>query len=126
MSDPFRFMKSIQVTKEPIMNSSEDEKDYVPFLMNRGLSQYIDSILYANEMNQNHHLDKRMQYDYYMQSIRKMSRKFVKWAKRADAEVLEAIQEYYQCNRKRALEALQIIKPSDIEFIVNLMKKEDK
>ncbi len=81
---PFDYVNSINFTKKNLMkNTANDElaeKDYVPFLTNKSLSYFTDTLLYANEMNRYHFLDKRLQYEFYLNSIRKKKR-FAKWAK---------------------------------------------
>ena len=84
---PFDYVNSINFTKKNLMkNTANDElaeKDYVPFLTNKSLSYFTDTLLYANEMNRYHFLDKRLQYEFYLNSIRKKKR-FAKWAKAED------------------------------------------
>jgi hypothetical protein len=97
-------MNNILNGSKSIFETEQDEKDYVPFLINRGLSQHVDSIFYANEMNINHHLTKKMQYDYLFRSIRKMKRGFGKWAKSEKSEDIELIQRAYKCSERKAKE----------------------
>ncbi len=111
MSDLFRFLKSILTTKEYQMNSEYDEKEYSPIFHNIGLSQHIDAILYVNEMNINwRSLTPKMNYDYYFGSIRKMRRKFSKWAKKKiNEEDLQLVMEYFGTNRHVAEEYLRVL-----------------
>ena len=82
MSSPFDFIKSISSTKKDIM---EDEKDYNAFMVNRGLSYFPDTVIYANEMNRFHHLDSRLQYLFLINIVRKRNR-FSKWNKASESE----------------------------------------
>ena len=88
---PFDYVNSINFTKKNLMkNTANDElaeKDYVPFLTNKSLSYFTDTLLYANEMNRYHFLDKRLQYEFYLNSIRKKKR-FAKWAKAEDLSLI--------------------------------------
>ena len=81
---PFDYVNSINFTKKNLMkNTANDElaeKGYAPFLTNKSLSYFTDTILYANEMNRYHFLDKKLQYEFYLNSLRKKKR-FAKWAK---------------------------------------------
>ena len=87
----FDYLKSITDSKEDIMVDDLAEKDYNAFMVNRGLSYYNDTVIYANEMNKNSHIDSRLQFDFLKQIIRKRKR-FSKWNKAdklADIEVIK-------------------------------------
>lgn len=111
MSDPFRFLKSILTTKEYQLNSEYDEKEYSSIFHNIGLSQHLDAVLYANEMNINWlSLTPKMNYDYYFGSIRQMKRRFGKWAKKKiNEEDLQLVMDYFQTNRHVAEEYLRVL-----------------
>lgn len=108
---PFDFLNDITSKKENIIQDSESE--YVPFLVNRGLSQHIDCLLQANQMNQLHFLDKKMQFDYLFHSI-VAKKRFGKWAKAETQENLDLVCEYYQCNENRGKEILCLLSEQDI------------
>jgi trimethylamine:corrinoid methyltransferase-like protein len=97
----------------------ETEREYVPFIVNRGLSFSSDTILYANEMNLNPNTDKRMQYDYLYNSVRRRKR-YDKWMKQGeqDEEAIEAIMLVYKVSRKRAFEYLNIIPKEKLASIL--------
>ena len=88
---PFEFIKSISSSKKDIM---ENEKDYNAFMVNRGLSYFPDTVIYANEMNKFHHLDSRLQYSFLINIVRKRNR-FSKWNKSIESNNISAIKEYY-------------------------------
>lgn len=117
-ANPFDYLNSINQSKEDLMDSLT-EKDYPSFMVNRGLSYFIDTILHANEMNRLHHLDNRLQYDYYINSIRRKKR-FSKWAKAKSSDDIEVIKEYYGYNNDRAIEVLSVLTPAQI---IELKKK---
>ena len=99
---PFDFMNAASFTKEDLIHDSEypelTEKQYNPYIVNRGFTNFEDTILHANEMNRCHHLFPDAQFQYYRSVLRKRKR-FSKWPK-ADKDVdLDAIQQYYSCNR---------------------------
>ncbi len=93
----------------------EDEYGGKCFIINRALSMNIDTILYVNEMNANWLLDPLLQYDYYINSLRKKKR-WSKWAKAtASSSDLELIKEYYNYNEQRAREVLDLLSESEIQ-----------
>ena len=93
--NPFDYVDSILKTKENLIVDEISEKAYVPFLTNRALSYHPDTILYAQEMNTNHHLDHKLQFQYLINTIRPKARKKSKWAKRKEDTDIEAIQQYF-------------------------------
>jgi hypothetical protein len=103
------FLNSINDNKKNLMDEDElCERLYTPFIVNRCLSYFNDTILYANEMNRNSHLDKKMQYDYYVSSVRKRKR-FSKWLKRESTSELDFIKQHFGYSDRKALEAMEIL-----------------
>ena len=90
--------------------------DYVPFVVNKTLSYHPDSLIYANEMNQRQHLDKQLQFQFYLNSLRPRKR-FAKWVKPVQNEDLEAVMEYYSYSRVKAETALSVLTQDQIELI---------
>ena len=78
--NPFEYSKAINITKQDIMVDDLAENDYNSFIVNRSLSYFPDTVLYANEMNINHHIDARLQFDFFINIIKKRKR-FSKWFK---------------------------------------------
>lgn len=105
---PFDFINTILSTKKNLMDDIS-EKDYAPFIINRGLSYHFDCILYANEMNLNSGLDKDMQYQYLLNSVRPMKRKFQPWQKSKVINDLDCIKEYFGYSNNKAKDALRIL-----------------
>lgn len=128
--NPFSFVNSIMENGEDIMrNTNNDglmEKEYNPFVTNRHLSQYIDLVLYANEMNIHNELPNRQQFQYLLHSIRKKKRGRMKWHKRVDIDNLSIVKEYYKYNTERAIEALSILTEKQIETIKEKLRKGGK
>lgn len=124
--NPFDYVNSINMSKKHMMENTENdnlaEKSYNSYIVNKSLSYFIDTILYANEANEIHHMDKRLQYDYLFYSIPKKKR-FSKWAKPNRDDDLDLIIEYYQCNYTRASEILKIINNKDLEYIKQKLQK---
>lgn len=116
MSGPFEYTNSITQTKKYMMESEHDEKAYVPFLINKSLSFYVDTVLYANDMNQMHWLDKKLQYDYLFYSI-PAKKRFTKWPKKKKEEDLELIKEYFGYGTTKAKQALAVLNDIQLEQI---------
>jgi Fe-S cluster assembly iron-binding protein IscA len=92
------------------------EKTYNPFLTNRALSYFPDTIQFANMMNKNSHIDNMLQYSFLLNIIRKRKR-FSKWFKKNDDDVLQMVIDYYGYSVNKAKEALKILNDEQIEFI---------
>ena len=89
------------------------EKAYNPFMANRGLSYFNDTVLLANEMNRYHHLDSKLQFDFLINTIRKRKR-FSKWLKPEESAAVEAVKEYYGYNDEKARQALTLLSNEQI------------
>ena len=98
---PFDYLNAINYTKKDIMVDDIVEKQYNPFMVNRGLSYLQDTVLMANEMNQYAHLDNRLQFDFLINIVRKRKR-FSKWNKPEVATDLDVIKEYYGYSNEKA------------------------
>ena len=112
--NPFEFVKAINYTKKDIMVDDLVEAEYNPFIINRSLSYFKDTILYANEINQNGHLDSRLQFDFFINIIRKRKR-FSKWLKPSEIENLEVVKEYYGYSDEKAKSVLSLLNNRQIE-----------
>jgi len=111
------WLNSINFTKENLMEESPEIKsDYTPFIINRCLSGHIDCILFVNEMNKNHHLDKDMQYSFYINTLRKRKR-FSPWLRKDKVKDLECVKQYYGYSNEKASQALNILSKSQLDFI---------
>ena len=110
------WLNLINLTKENIMEDSSIVKDYPPYIINKCLSSHIDSVLFANEMNMNHHLDKDMQYFFYLNSLRKRKR-FSPWLRKDKIKDLECVKQYYGYSNEKASQALKILTKEQINFI---------
>jgi hypothetical protein len=120
MTSPFDYVNAINFSKQDLMTGTENdelaEKAYVPFLTNRSLSYFTDTIMYANEMNMNHHLNNKLQFHYLINSIRSRKR-FSKWSKRQDSDDFEVVKMYYKMNDAKTLQALALLTPDQIKTI---------
>lgn len=111
---PFDYLNSINYTKQDLMNDDIDEKQYVPFVINRSLSYFPDTVAVANEMNRYHHIDKKLQYHFMINIVRKRKR-FSKWDKPELDSDIEVVKEYYGYNNEKARQALSLLSPSQKE-----------
>jgi hypothetical protein len=111
--NPFEFVKSINSTKKDIM---ENEKDYNAFMVNRSLSYFPDTVLYANEMNKYHHADNRLQYSFLINIIRKRNR-FSKWNKNIESDNLNIVKMYYGYSNEKARDVLPLIDKQQLDIL---------
>ena len=107
------WLNSINFTKEDL---SEEIKTYPPYVINRCLSGHIDCVMYANEMNMHHQLDKDMQYSFYLNSLRKRKR-FSPWLRKDKVTDLECVKSYYGYSNEKASQALKILTKEQLIFI---------
>ena len=108
---------SILEKKKNVFKDEIDYKDYTPFVVNRALSYHKDCILYANEMNLHAQLDKDMQYQYLLNTIRPMKRKFQPWQKSQVNKDIECVKKYFGYNYEKAKDALRILNDEQIAEI---------
>ena len=76
-----------------------------------------------NEMNKYNFLPKRMQFHYFINSIRKKKRFGGKWLSQKKVKDLEVIKEYYGYSNQKAKEALNLLSDDQIENIKLGLKK---
>ena len=111
------WLNSINFTKENLLEEDPTLiKEYAPYIINRCLSGHIDCILFANEMNMNHSLDKDMQYSFYLNSLRKKKR-FSPWIRKDTIKDLDYVKRYYGYSNEKAQQALKILNKEQINFI---------
>lgn len=121
------YLKAINSTKKPLMDSEDEfiEKDYVPFVVNRCLSFFPDTIIQTNEMNIRCHADKKMQFDFLRGTIRKANR-YSPWLKETLPEDIDIIKEYFNFSNRKAKEALDILTDDQVRQIKNKLSKGGK
>ena len=118
-TNPFEYLTAINDTKKDVMIDDIAEKGYSAFMVNRGLSYFNDTVLFANEMNLNAHLDNRLQFDFLINIVRRRKR-FSKWMKPETASDVEVVKEYYGYSNEKARQALTLLTP---EQIIDIKKK---
>jgi hypothetical protein len=131
MSNPFVYVTSVSFNKKNLMRGSENdelsEKAYKPYLTNRSLSLFHDSILHANEMNMRPHLDNKQQYEYLLNTLRKRNRfSKAKWKKHEPSASVEMIMEYFGYGRAKAEQAMRVLTDDQLTMIENALDKGGK
>ena len=107
------WLNSINYNKDDL---SEDIKTYAPYIINRCLSGHLDCVMFANEMNMYSHLDKDMQYSFYLNSLRKRKR-FSPWIKKEKIEDIDSVKQYYGYSNEKAKQALRLLSESELNYI---------
>ena len=112
------YLNAVNYTKEPLMDTEDEqvEKKYAPYVINRCLSYFVDTVIHANEMNRVSSCDKKMQFDYYRSAIRKRKR-FSKWLKNEMSEDFFVVKEYYNYSNSKTKEVMNLLKPEDIDYM---------
>jgi len=111
------WLNSINNTKKNLIDENpSSEKNYPPYIINRCLSGHIDAIMFANEMNMFHFLPKKMQYDFFINSLRKRKR-FSPWIRQESIKDLDYVKKYYGYNNEKAKQALKILTKEQLNFI---------
>ena len=111
------WLNSINQTKKNLIDEDPDTvKEYAPYIINKCMSGQIDTILYANEMNMTHFLDKKLQYDFYLNSLRKRKR-YSPWLRKDKVKDLDVVKSYYGYSNEKATQALRILSSEQIAFI---------
>ena len=124
MPDLFKeIIPSILQTKKNVFNDELDYKEYAPFLVNRALSYHMDCVLYVNEMNLHPELQKDVQYQYLLNTIRPMKRKFQPWQKTSADKDLECVKEYFGYSNQKAKDALRILNDEQLAEIKRITDK---
>ena len=113
--NPFDYVNAILQNKKNLIVDELTEKEYVPFLVNRSLSYHKDCILYANEMNRRHFIDKKMQNDFLLNTVRSQKRPFAKWIKSEKSDDLECIKTIYGFSDSKAREAIKLLSKEKIQ-----------
>ena len=118
------YLNAINYTKENLLDTEDEqwEKKYPPFIVNKCVAPFPDTVMLVNEINQLHHLDKRLQFDFLINSLRPRKR-FTPWLKAKKLENLEYVKEYYGYNNEKAKEALDILNDEQISAIKRTLDK---
>ena len=122
-----KYLTAINYSKEKLLDTDDRdwEKKYPPFIINKGLSYFSDTVMYANEMNRLHHASKHMQFSFFLNSI-KSRKRFSKWLKSSKMRNLDVVKQYFGYSNKRAQEALSILTKEQIDYIKERLYKGGK
>jgi hypothetical protein len=118
------YLKAINQTKEPLLDTEDEqwEKKYPSFIINKCIAPFPDTVMLVNEINQLHHLDKKLQFDFLINSLRPRKR-YTPWMKAKKLENLEYVKEYYGYNNEKARNALNILNDEQISSIKTKLNK---
>lgn len=111
----FDYVNAILQSKKELIVDEITEKGYDPFVTNRALSYHKDCVLYANEMNRYYILDKKLQNDFLLNTIRSQKRPFAKWVKAEKSEDLECIKQVFGFSNTKAREAIRLLSKEQIQ-----------
>ena len=109
------WLNSINHTKVNLLEENQDAK-YPAYIINRCMSGHLDTVLFANEMNMNHHLPLDMQYSFFLNSVRKRKR-FSPWLRKDEIKDLDLVKRYYGYSNEKAKQALRILTNEQLNFI---------
>ena len=121
------YLNAINHKKEALMAGDDTfwEKKYPTYIVNKALSSFPECLLYANEMNKMHHLDKKLQFQFFLNSIRPKKR-FSKWLRSSKIKNLEYVKEYYGYSNEKAKQALEILNNDQLEEIKTIISRGGK
>ena len=121
------YLNAINYEKKNLMDTDDEmwEKKYPPYVVNRCLAPFPDTIMLVNEMNKLHHLDKKLQFDFLLNSVRTRKR-FAPWLKEEKIDNLECVKEYYGYSNEKAKSALKILNDEQIKTIKDSLNKGGK
>ena len=119
-----KYLTAINYSKEKLLDTDDRdwERKYPPFIINKGLSYFSDTIMYANEMNRLHHASKHMQFSFFLNSI-KSRKRFSKWLKSSKIKDLDVVKQHFGYSNKKAQEALSLMTKKQIDYIKERLYK---
>jgi len=119
---PFDFVNSINQTKKDLFDDSEtSETSYVPFVVNKSLSYFPETIMYANEMNRTQAANK-LQYHYLLNTVRP-GKRFAKWVKKDDMDSIEVVKLFYGYSTEKAQQALSVLSRENLHYIKQKLQR---
>ena len=122
------YLNSINLNKNNLMGEDSDpawKSKYPAYIINKCMSHHMDTVMYANEMNQYSFLDSKMQYDFYIHIVRP-KRRFSPWGKKKKIDDLDLVKRYYGYSTDKAIQALRILSPNQIDYIKDKLNKGGK
>ena len=122
------YLNSINLNKNNLMGEDSDpawKSKYPEYIINKCMSHHMDTVMYANEMNQYSNISKKMQYDFYIHIVRPR-RRFSPWGKKQKIDDLDLVKRYYGYSTDKAIQALRILSPNQIDYIKDKLNKGGK
>mgnify|MGYP003111331871 FL=1 len=121
------YLNSINYTKKSVMDTDDPawEKKYPAYIVNKCMSHHMDTVMYANEMNMCQHIDNKLQYDFFINTVRSRKR-FSPWDKKQKMNDLDVVKQYYGYSNEKARQALNILTPDQLNVIKNKLNKGGK
>ena len=122
------YLNPINLNKNNLMDEDSDpawKSKYPAYIINKCMSHHMDTVMYANEMNQYSFLDSKMQYDFYIHIVRP-KRRFSPWGKKQKIDDLDLVKRYYGYSTDKAIQALRILSPNQIDYIKDKLNKGGK
>ena len=118
------YLNAINHEKTPLMDTEDEmwEKKYSPFIINKCLAPFLDTIHLVNEMNLHNHLDSKLQFDFFLNTVRTRKR-YTPWMKASKTKNLEYVKEYYGYNNEKARSALKLLNDEQIKTIKSSLDK---
>ena len=121
------YLNAINVSKDSLLDTEDEmwEKRFAPFIVNKCVAPFEDTVMLVNEINQLHHLDKKLQFDFLINSLRPRKR-YTPWLKAKKLKNLEYVKEYYGYSNEKAKAALDILNDEQISAIKTKLNKGGK
>ena len=120
------YLNSINQSKEDLMKDDPGwEKNYPSYVINKCMSHHIDTLAFSNEMNRYPNLDKLLQYSFYLNTVRPKKR-FSPWSKKQTVKDLDLVKSYYGYSNEKAIQALRILSPNQLNYIREKLNKGGK
>ena len=121
------YLNAINVSKDSLLDTEDEmwEKRFAPFIVNKCVAPFEDTVMLVNEINQLHHLDKKLQFDFLINSLRPRKR-YAPWMNAKKLKNLEYVKEFYGYNNEKAKAALDILDDEQISAIKKKLNKGGK
>ena len=118
------YINAVNYSKEKLMDTEDEmwEKKYPAYIVNKCIAPFQDTIFLVNEMNRNHHLDNKLQFDFLLNSLRKRKR-YTPWLNTKKQKYIEYVKEYYDYSNEKAKSALSILNDEQIKTIMDSLNK---
>jgi len=121
------YLNTINLTKKNLLQGEDPawEKNYPPYIINKCMSHHMDTVMLSNEMNQYSNLDKKLQYDFFINTVRSRKR-FSPWGKKEKVKDIELVKQFYGYSTEKAMQALRILTENQLMVIKDKLNKGGK